>query len=48
MDLTMLIMTGGLERSEAEWRTLLRATGFDLANVRRTTTPFDLIEAKPI
>jgi len=48
MDLTMLIMTGGLERSEAEWRTLLRAAGFDLANVRRTTSPFDLIEAKPI
>ncbi|TLZ54094.1 MAG: hypothetical protein E6K17_08585 [Methanobacteriota archaeon] len=48
MDLTMLIMTGGLERSEDEWRALLRASGFRLANVRRTTSPFDLIEAKPI
>jgi len=48
MDLTMLIMTGGMERSKDEWRSLLRATGFDLANVRRTTSPFDLIEAKPV
>jgi len=48
MDLTMLIMTGGLERSEAEWRSLLQAAGFDLVSVRRTTSPFDLIEAKPI
>lgn len=48
MDLTMLIMTGGLERSEGEWRSLLRAAGFDLTNVRRTSSPFDLIEAKPV
>jgi len=48
IDLTMLIMTGGMERSEDEWRSLLRAAGFHLANVRRTTSPFDLIEAKPI
>ncbi len=48
MDLTMLIMTGGLERSEAEWRSLLGAAGFALARVTRTTSVFDLIEAKPI
>lgn len=48
MDLTMLIMTGGLERSEEEWRSLLRGAEFDLASVRRTSSPFDLIEAKPV
>ena len=48
MDLTMLIMTGGLERSDGEWRSLLRAAGFDVANVQRTSSPFDLIEAKPV
>lgn len=48
IDVTMLIMTGGMERSEEEWRSLLRAAGFELENVRRTTSPFDLIEAKPI
>jgi SAM-dependent methyltransferase len=48
MDLTMLIMTGGLERTEADWRSLLRGAGFALASVTRANSPFDLIEAKPI
>lgn len=48
MDLTMLIMTGGLERSEDEWGSLLRAADFEVAHVRRTSRPFDLIEARPV
>ena len=48
MDLTMLIMTGGQERSEEEWRSLLGASGFALANVRRLPGSTDLIEAKPV
>jgi hypothetical protein len=44
----MLIMTGGHERSEEEWRTLLAASGFSLGKVHRTSSPFDLIEAKPV
>jgi hypothetical protein len=48
MDITMLIMTGGHERSEEEWRVLLEASGFSLGKVHRTSSPFDLIEAKPV
>jgi hypothetical protein len=48
MDITMLIMTGGHERSEEEWRTLLGASGFSFGKVRRTSSPFDLIEAHPV
>lgn len=48
MDITMLIMTGGHERSEEEWRALLASSGFAFADVRRTSSPFDLIEAKPV
>jgi hypothetical protein len=48
MDITMLIMTGGHERSEEEWRTLLAASGFSLREVYRTSSPFDLIEADPV
>ena len=48
MDIVMLIMTGGHERSEEEWRTLLASSGFALAKVRRTSSPFDLIEANPV
>jgi hypothetical protein len=48
MDVTMLIMTGGHERSEEEWRTLLAGSGFSFGKVRRTSSPFDLIEANPV
>jgi hypothetical protein len=48
MDITMLIMTGGHERSEEEWRTLLARSRFSLGKVRRTSSPFDLIEAHPV
>lgn len=48
MDIVMLIMTGGHERSEAEWRTLLRASGFSLGRISRSSSPFDLIEANPV
>jgi predicted O-methyltransferase YrrM len=48
MDITMLIMTGGHERSEEEWRTLLAGSGFSFGKVRRTSSPFDLIEAQPV
>jgi hypothetical protein len=32
-DLNMLAVTGGKERSEREWRTLLEAAGFSLIGV---------------
>lgn len=40
MDLNMLVMTGGRERTEAEYRALFDASGFEL--VRTTVTPLEL------
>ncbi len=45
MDLNMLVMTGGRERTEAEFTSLLAAAGFRLARVVRTESPVCLIEA---
>ncbi len=47
LDLTMLIMTGGEERTESEWRRLLQSTGFALTKVYKKEGQLDLIEAKP-
>jgi SAM-dependent methyltransferase len=47
LDLTMMIMTGGEERTESEWRNLLRAAGFTLTKVHRKEGQLDLIEARP-
>jgi len=40
MDINMLVMTGGRERTEAEYRSLLEAAGFTLTRV--TVTPLEL------
>jgi cyclopropane fatty-acyl-phospholipid synthase-like methyltransferase len=40
MDINMLVMTGGRERTEAEYRSLLEAAGFSLTRV--TVTPLEL------
>jgi hypothetical protein len=48
IDLTMLFMLGGAERTEEEWRSLLAKSGFALERIVKTGGPFDLIEAKPI
>ena len=47
LDLTMLIMTGGMERTESEWRSLLQSSGFALARVYKKEGHLDLIEARP-
>jgi O-methyltransferase domain/Dimerisation domain len=46
LDLVMMVMTGGRERTEAEWRALLRRAGFALVRVRPSRTNQDLIEAR--
>jgi hypothetical protein len=46
-DITMLVITGGMERTEAEYHALLQASGFQLRQIIPTTTPFHLIEAIP-
>jgi hypothetical protein len=47
IDLTMMIMTGGQERTESEWKNLLHSAGFVLTKVYKREGQLDLIEAKP-
>lgn len=47
-DLTMMIMTGGQERTESEWKSLLHLAGFTLARIHKKEGQLDLIEAKPL
>jgi ubiquinone/menaquinone biosynthesis C-methylase UbiE len=44
MDLNMLVMTGGRERSEEEFRRLYEASGFRLNRIVPTESPFSVIE----
>lgn len=44
MDLQMLIMTGGRERTESEYRELFAAGGFTLTRVIPTESPMSIIE----
>jgi hypothetical protein len=46
-DLNMLAVTGGRERSEHEWKTLLQASGFRLTGVYPAGTDVGIIEAEP-
>jgi ubiquinone/menaquinone biosynthesis C-methylase UbiE len=48
IDLNMLVMTGGLERTEEEFRQLLDASGFKLTRVVPTQTPFSIVESLPV
>jgi hypothetical protein len=47
-DLQMLTAVGGRERTEAEFRALLSAAGFDLQEVVATASPLSLLVARPI
>lgn len=48
MDLNMLVLThGGRERTEAEYRALFEAAGFELARVIGTPSPMSLLEGVP-
>jgi hypothetical protein len=44
-DVQMLVWTGGKERTDAEYRALLGAAGFELTQLIPVLTPFYLIEA---
>lgn len=48
LDLHMLAMAGGRERTEAEYRTLLAAAGFQLTQVVPTQAGASVIEAEPV
>ena len=45
IDLTMLAMVGGKERTEPEWREMLTAAGFTGIAMRQTGTPYSVIHA---
>jgi O-methyltransferase domain len=46
MDLNMLVILGGRERTEEEYQRLLSEAGFRLARVIPTHSPFSVIEAR--
>ena len=46
-DLEMLVMAGGMERTEDEFRALLAEGGFALRRVIPTASIYTLIEAAP-
>jgi hypothetical protein len=48
IDLNMMVMTGGNERTENQYRDLLAKTGFRLDQVVNTKSPFSVIEATPV
>ncbi len=47
IDLNMMVMTGGTERTEVEYRDLLAKSGFRMERVPGTRSPFSVIEATP-
>ncbi len=48
LDLEMMALNGGRERTEAEWRALLRGEGFELSRVLPGAASQDLLEARPV
>ena len=47
LDLNMLAMTGGRERTKAEFRALLDAADYELTGMIPTMAPQSIIEAAP-
>lgn len=47
-DMLMMIFPNGMERSEAQFRSLFAATGFRLAGITPTQSPVSVIEARPV
>jgi hypothetical protein len=45
MDINMLVMEGGKERTEKEYRDLLAAAGFRLICIVPTHSPLSIVEA---
>ena len=48
IDLEMLLMPGGRERTAEEFRALLASGGFALTKVVPTESPLGVIEARPL
>lgn len=48
MDIAMMVLTGGKERSIREYRELLAAAGFRLNRVLPVPSDFSILEAFPV
>jgi O-methyltransferase domain/Dimerisation domain len=48
LDLNMLVMTGGRERTEAEFADLLDDAGYKLTRIISTMAPQNIVEARPM
>jgi len=48
MDIHMLVLTGGLERTEAEYASLLSEAGFRLEKIIPSKSVMPVIEARPV
>lgn len=48
LDLQMLAITGGRERTQREWEALLASGGFKLAAVHKLRAVPSLLEARPV
>lgn len=48
LDLTMLVIPGGIERTEDEYRDLFKASGFHLERIVPTAAGVDVIEGVPV
>jgi hypothetical protein len=48
IDLNMMIMAGGLERTEEQFSELLANSGFRLTRVVHTESPFSIVEGRPV
>jgi hypothetical protein len=47
-DMVMLVLPGGIERTEEEYRLLFKQAGFQLSSITPTTSLISVIEGKPI
>ena len=47
MDMVMLTFPGGQERTEAQFRSLLKASGFELKSITPTTTMVSVVVGRP-
>ena len=48
LDITMLIFPGGQERTEVQFLSLLKASGFELKSITPTRTMISVVKGKPV
>jgi hypothetical protein len=46
-DINMLVVTGGLERTEREYQKIFQAAGFELTRIIPTKAPVSIVEGVP-